>query len=230
VSEARRSSVDAVYASVDELRRRLGGPRRLADATARTGWPRHGVYLFFEPGEVREDGVTPRIVRVGTHALTETSRTTLWRRLAQHRGAVGGSNPGGGNHRGSIFRLHVGTALIARDGWHDVARTWGRGGSASRDVRATEVELERAVSRTIGAMPLLWLDAPDRRARGLIERDLIALLSNYDRDPIDPPSPGWLGHHADREAIRRSGMWNVNHVRDQVDGEGLRLFHEPVGQ
>jgi hypothetical protein len=144
----RREALDELYAAIDELRRRLGGARRLADSTARSGWPDHGVYLFFEPGEHREDGDAPRVTRVGTHALTATSRTRLWNRLAQHRGSIGGSNPGGGNHRGSVFRLHVGTALIARDGWPEAARSWGRGSSASREVRTSRCSSSRPSATT----------------------------------------------------------------------------------
>ena len=70
--------------------------------------------LPFEDGQIRVDG-TSRVVRVGTHALRPTDQTTLWGRLRRHRGRIGGRNPGGGNHRASIFRGHVGTALIQRD-------------------------------------------------------------------------------------------------------------------
>ena len=77
-------------------------------------WPARGVYFFFEDGEARStSGTGPRVVRIGTHALTAKSSTTLWNRLAQHRGVVG---TGGGNHRGSIFRLLVGEALLRRRG------------------------------------------------------------------------------------------------------------------
>jgi hypothetical protein len=230
VSSERRARTDEIYRAIETLRSNLGGPRRLSEVTARSGWPSHGVYLFFEEGEVREDGVTPRVTRVGTHALTVTSKTTLWNRLSQHRGSVGGVNPGGGNHRGSVFRLHVGTALIARDGWPEAAETWGKGSSPGADVRSRERALERAVSEVIGAMPVLWLDVPDREARGLIERDLIGLLSSVDRDPIDPPSSEWLGRFADRPAIRRSGLWNVNHVADEPTGAGLALFAQHVAR
>ena len=219
----RRAALDRFYGAVDRLRDRLGGPRTLARASGRDGWPTHGIYLFFEPGEVREDGQTPRITRVGTHALTATSKTTLWNRLAQHRGSLAGTNPGGGNHRGSIFRLHVGTALIARDHRTDAPR-WGQGSSAPRGVRDTEVAVEQAVSCHIRSMPLLWLAVEDRHDRAFIERDLIALLSNTDRPAIDPPSTGWLGHHADRPAIRTSGLWNVQHTDRHPNGGGLDRF------
>jgi hypothetical protein len=95
MSESRRGALDEVYEAIETSRVLHGGLRRLSEVTARSGWPTHGIYLFFEEGEVREDGLTPRVTRVGTHALTSTSRTTLWNRLSQHRGSVGGANPGG---------------------------------------------------------------------------------------------------------------------------------------
>jgi hypothetical protein len=221
---ARRDALETFYTSSSALEAELGGARRLRDCHGHMPWPSHGVYLFLEPGELREDGHTGRVVRVGTHALTARSKTTLWQRLSQHRGNVGGANPGGGNHRGSVFRLHVGTALIARDGWDAAAHTWGQGSSAPREVRDRELALEREVSRKIGAMPLIWLSVPERDDRGPIERDLIALLSNAVQDPVDGASPGWLGHHADRTAIRESGLWNVNHTHDTFTGHGLEQF------
>ena len=119
-----QEDTDAFYRLLDELRTRVGGSRKLKDCSASTGWPRHGVYFFFEDGEVRVNG-TPRVVRVGTHALTSTSSTTLWNRLSNHRGNIGGSNPGGGNHRGSIFREHIGTALLKSDDWPSgVHQSW----------------------------------------------------------------------------------------------------------
>ena len=94
-------------------------------------------------------------MRVGTHALKPGSGTSLWNRLSQHRGQV---RSGGGNHRGSIFRLIVGTALIARHGYE--FPTWDdRASAASSDIRAGEAALEREVSKTIGAMRFLWLGA-----------------------------------------------------------------------
>ena len=217
-------ALETLYASLQALEGELGGTRRLSDCHGRMPWPSHGIYLFFEDGEWREDGRALRVVRVGTHALTARSRTTLWQRLSQHRGNVGGTNPGGGNHRGSVFRLHIGTALINRDGWEGAAPTWGKGSSAPREVRDREAELEKAVSRHLGAMPFLWLSVPDRAERGSIERDLIALLSGARRTHADPASPRWLGLCADRPAIRESGLWNVNHTSDAFTGDGLELF------
>ncbi len=217
-ASARRADLDRFYDLLAELEERCGGKRRLADCDGRMAWPHRGVYFFFEDGELREDGVTPRVVRVGTHAL-RPSKSTLWGRLSQHKGTPGGSLAGGGNHRGSIFRLHVGTALLASGDWSDsIRRTWSNGRTAKPEVRAAEYPLEMAVSDYIGAMPFLWLDVDDPPGRdsdrGLIEVSTIALLSNLDRPSIDPPSETWLGRRADRRLVRESGLWNVNHVQD----------------
>jgi hypothetical protein len=77
---------------IQELANRQGGTRLLHDSSGRDGWPSHGVYFFYEQGEILDHG-QPRVVRVGTHALIETSRTTLWTRLGQHRGNLAGSSP-----------------------------------------------------------------------------------------------------------------------------------------
>lgn len=212
--------LDRFYDLLGHLREGLGGERKLFGCTGRTGWPARGVYFFCESGEVRRDG-SPRVVRVGTHALTAGSRTTLWQRLSQHRGTVSGPDGGGGNHRGSVFRLHVGAALLgaARDGpFRSAVTTWGHGSTADREVRAREHGLEVEVSRVIGAMPLLWVAVDDPPGpgsdRAAIESGAIALLSALSNPDADPASPTWLGRHADRCAVRDSGLWNVRHVTD----------------
>lgn len=214
----RRDALDRLYEQLALLEAAIGGKRTLSECRGAMGWPRRGVYFFFEDGEFREDGVTLRVVRVGTHAL-RPSRSTLWGRLSQHRGNVGGSLPGGGNHRGSIFRLHVGTALLGAGDWIDaVAASWGSGSTANRAVRELEYPLEVAVSRRIGAMSFLWVAVDDEPSassdRGVIEAGAISLLSNCDRKVIDRASDLWLGQSANRAAVRSSGLWNVNHVRD----------------
>ena len=221
------------YDLLQQLQGCLGGYRRLADCDGRMGWPQRGVYFFFEPGESRSlSGVGDRVVRIGTHALTDGSRSTLWQRLSQHRGSA---RSGGGNHRGSIFRLLVGLAL-ARRGDCSLPRSWGVGadpGAAVRKlelgsraaVKEAEVDLERRVGAHIGEMPFLWLNVPDAAsaasARGRIERNAIALLSHACAPAADRPSANWLGVHSDRPRVRASGLWNNNHVDERYDAAFL---------
>ena len=231
---SRLADLQRFYQILDGLEKEVGGKRVLRDCDARIGWPGRGVYFFFEPGEVREaTGAGLRVVRVGTHALMTGAGTTLWGRLAQHRGV---QRSGSGNHRGSIFRLLVGQALIARDGL--AAETWGsrsdagkagqRIGLSGHQVREQERPVEHAVSAVLGAMPLLWVSVDDPPGpdswRGFIERNAIALLSNLGKTTLDPASAGWLGHFSDRPNVRESGLWNNNHVAEAYDPDFLDVF------
>lgn len=225
------SDIQRFYELMAALEQRLGGRRLLSECSGRLRWPQRGVYFFFEEGEVRSgSGRGARVVRVGTHALKAGSGTTLWNRLSQHRGSA---RSGGGNHRGSIFRLIVGTALMERDG-HDCASWDNRRSSAPSAIRAAEQPLEREVSALIGAMPFLWLPVEDEAGpgsdRGLIERGSIALLSHWGKEPIDPPSEGWLGHHCNRARVRESGLWNANHVDESYDPAFLDRLEQLVLQ
>ena len=217
------------YGHLDELERSIGGKSTLAESSGRMNWPLHGVYFFFENGEDRfRSGDGPRVVRIGTHALTTRSRTKLWNRLAQHRGTV---RPPGGNHRGSIFRLLVGEAMM-RAGSVEPVDSWGKGSSAPRDVRQTERPAEVEVSRYIGAMPFLVLSVPDDPGpdskRACVERNAIALLSGYAHEPIDPPTSRWLGVNSGRERVFRSGLWNNNHVDEDYSPEFLNVLGELI--
>ena len=204
-----------LYNELARLRKKLGDVRRLSHCNGRMIWPQRGVYFFMEDGECRTDtGRGQKIVRVGTHALRDGAQTTLWRRLSQHKGQ---ELSGGGNHRGSIFRSLVGRALNKEDHY----TTWGKGNTAKSDIRKREEPLEREVSRVIRDMPFLWLaindDPGPGSLRGYVERNVIALLSNYEKTPIDSSSPKWLGHYCNRDKVMGSGLWNQRHVNEDYD-------------
>jgi hypothetical protein len=223
--------LDRLYSLLARLAELPGQGGRLGELPARSSMPERGVYFFQEPGEHR--AANPhvlRVVRVGTHAVSSGSKSTLSGRLKAHRG----TRAGGGNHRGSIFRLHVGTALLARDGVP--LATWGVGSSAppvvrnSETARAAEVACEKRVSEYIGAMSVLWVNVPDDAgadsSRAFIERNAIGLLSNQ-LAPIDGARESWLGRFSPRHEIRNSALWNLNYVREVYDPlflDKLELF------
>lgn len=236
---SRLSDLIRFYELMQRLECRLGGTKRLSDCNGRMAWPERGIYFFFEQGEERSDsGQGHRIVRVGTHALTDGSKSTLWNRLSQHRGQTGG----GGNHRGSIFRLLVGNSLKTQQDLVEPS-TWGLGsdpgqaakrfGLTREQVKEQESALEHEVGKRIGDMPFLWLDINDQPGpdsmRGKIERNSIALLSNYKKSALDAPSTNWLGQYCDREKVRLSGLWNNNHVDEEYDPAFLVVLENLVG-
>lgn len=221
--------IDRFYEILGLLAEHADQGRPLATYTGRSGWPTRGVYFFLEPGESRSghEGAL-RVVRVGTHAVSAGSQSSLWGRLRAHRGGKYGS----GNHRGSIFRLHVGEALLRRSPEPDVAsQSWGTRVPADEALRAREAVLEQQVSEHIGRMPVLWVAVDDppgpNSMRAFIERNSIALLSN-NMDPFDPPSRNWLGQQSEREEIRTSGLWNLNHVSEESDLSFLDVFEAYV--
>ena len=211
------------YSLMERLAVLRKGPRCLRVCEGRMDWPRRGVYFFFEPGEFRSDsGRGPRIVRVGTHAVSRGSKSTLWQRLSQHRGKRDGT---GGNHRGSIFRSLVGSALAAREP-QLVCASWGEGQSAPREVRCAEQALEARVSQHVGSMPFLWIRCDDEPSaeslRARIEWNSIALLSNAAASRVlDPASTDWLGRFCRSEDVRKSGLWNSRHIFDSYRPEFL---------
>lgn len=217
----RRGDLDRFYRLLARLEATVGGKEQLADCDGYMAWPGRGVYFFFVPDEQRADASQLRLTRVGTHAVSAGSGTRLWDRLRTHRGALSGSYDGGGNHRGSVFRKRVGEAMIERHGVQDEFPEWGEGSSAGRELRLEELELERRVSDYLRDLPFLWVAVDDEPSsesdRAVLERNAIALVSNYGKPPIDPRSNEWLGNDCPSQKIRKSGLWNVDHVDESYD-------------
>jgi len=144
------------------------------------------------------------------------SKSTSLQRLKQHRGHASGR----GNHRGSIFRLLVGQALL-ETGSRVPSLSWGVEGDAGRAsakmgierrvLAAAEEPVEREVSRHIAAMPFLWLAVDER-------------------PPLDPPSQRWLGHASARPLVRASGLWNQRHVEERHEPRFLDLFEDLIAK
>ena len=163
-------------------------------AFARADLPANGLYFFFERGETVEVNgqVIDRIVRIGTHK----KEGRLPGRLGDHFA---------GNRRGSVFRLHLGGALLNREHPADcrLAAWVGQKGGRMPEV---EQVVSEALQERFG---FCCIQVDDTRERLDLERGLIAILS---RHPLSPPSPDWLGRHAVHPTIRESGLWNTRHV------------------
>lgn len=218
---SREADLDRLYDLLADLNAKVGGKQRLRDCTGYMDWPERGLYFFFADGETRGSTEQLRLTRIGTHAVSTGSGTSLWNRLRAHRGALSGTYEGGGNHRGSVFRKRVGEAMIEQEGLHDDFPDWGEGSSASRERRLDELELERRVSEYIRDLPFFWVDVDDEPGpdsdRPYIERNAIALVSNYQKWSIDARSDRWLGSDSPRSEISESGLWNINHVGETYD-------------
>lgn len=182
---------------------------QIAGPVARHSWPfivdavpSNGVYLVYEEGELFEG--RPRIVRIGTHRAQDGLR----RRLRYHVG---------GNKNSSIFRKHLGSAVLKRLGYagEEIARWMRQDTRGWRDVEKTiTVELE-----TRFTFSCLRIDNTSERMG--MERRLIASLTCLD---YSPASDQWIGNLAWSPVVRSCGMWNSQHVADsdRLDEGGLR--------
>jgi hypothetical protein len=218
----RINKINQFYEMISDLRLHQGSVP-LAEFAGARNLPNKGIYFFFETSEHRllyRDHL--RCVRIGTHAVSRNSQSTLWTRLRTHRGGADKR----GNHRGSIFRLHVGAALLSRGDFPDLT-SWGVDQTAPAAVREAEEFLEVKVSEYIGKMHVLWLCVPDEPGpdsdRSFIERNAIALLSGP-TGPLDLASRTWLGLYSPTKEIKRSALWNVNYVRDTYHPDFLSVF------
>ena len=81
-------------------------------------------------------------------------------------------------------------------------------------------------------MPFLWLDVPEdpgpESLRGVVERNAIVLLSNYERSALDPPSQISLGRRCPWEKVQVSGLWNNNHVDASSDPGFLNVLERLI--
>ncbi|PLC47963.1 hypothetical protein CR159_20720 [Pollutimonas subterranea] len=185
-----------------------------------------GVYFFFGPHELTRfyDRETLRVVRVGTHGVSKGSKSLLWQRLRTHRG----NDDGTGSHRSSVFRLHVGDAILAAQGREILS--WGVGGNATRETRESERQLETEVSQYLRKLHVAYLPVVDAASadsdRSYIEKNAISLLTGG--GAIDVQGTQWLGNFSPTQQIKSSGLWNVNYVGDSYDPNFLSIFEELI--
>jgi 5'-3' exonuclease len=217
------ADLEEFYEILTRLISDAGGLVPLSQAAGRR-WPPSGVYFFFEPGESRFCTTQPRVVRVGTHGVSVNSKASLWNRLRTHRGVLEGA----GNHRASIFRSHVGAAIIQRDSRMHEFPDWADQSAGTAENRLIEAELETQVSAIISRMQIVCLEIRDTPGphsdRAYVERNAIALLSRVG-SLLDRPSGNWLGRCSPHPCIRKSGLWNVNYVDEPAwDPTFLEIF------
>jgi len=178
--------------------------------------PQKGIYFFYEQGEICSHTDKPRIVRVGIHGQKATLRT----RLRQHYRL---------NREGSVFRKHLGTALLKKKGTpDDEIIEWKDGRKSPRwnNFKATEDEVDRILPSRFFFKVVAVEDGEERKKP---EEKLIASLAAC---PQCRPSKGWLGQYAWSEKIRKSGLWNSNHVdsENKMKADDLERLKQLVNQ
>lgn len=224
-SESRPQQLTALYRAFSKLNDEIDGPYYLENYSSDLDYPQRGIYIFFTPSsDLEHDHHSSwSVARIGTVGVAEGSTNTLAKRLRQHRGNENGryaENGHGGNHRGSIFRLHVGKSFIIRDGlnyplWGKRRSQWPEDADTA-SVRKQETPLEQRVSKYIRDHPYLVLNVPGTPGpkcdRAIIEKELIATFGFYHRQYDTIRDSTWLGTHNPQKEIYKSGLWNIDGV------------------
>lgn len=124
-----------------------------------------GVYVFFEPGEVRRNG-EPRIVRVGKAGSIRLDINLRSRLLRMHLHGTHRDEQYDDQNRllSSVFRKHVGRALIRREGLF--CPTWGKPSAPDElTLRRAEADVEGVVTGVLSEMLVAWIPIPEPSVR-----------------------------------------------------------------
>jgi len=156
--------------------------------------PLNGIYFFYEEGEKIQIGsqVKDRIVRVGTHREQDRFPDRIF-------------NHYNGNKNSSVFRKHLGGAIIRRKNPADSRlERWLKQDAPTFD----DVEvLVNAQIREQFSFRCIRVDNKEERLD--LEKRLIATLSRCSQCK---PSENWLGKFAASRKIQVSGLWNDQYV------------------
>ena len=165
--------------------------------------PLNGIYFFFEKGQkIMINGKEyNRIVRVGINEKQGNFR----KRIRGHYK---------GNIEGSVFRENIGWALLERDGMkpREIYKTKRRYKQAN-----SGGPLEEEISKYFSETLTFKAFAINHEKLAIYEEVLIGALSIYYQYKIRRKElnlDNWLGLHSysRKDKIRRSGLWNSNHV------------------
>lgn len=221
----RKQHVDHFYELMAKLRDGLGGFRYLSNLETKPnmGLPPYGIYFFFEGNENGQLGPDLRVSRIGVNGDKNTGGDSraLWGRLKDHRGPATDRSDykGGGQHRGSIFREHVGYAIMMREeeDFAHLKEDWGDQDADVSGIREDEHPLELKISDYIRNLPFLWarIDGEPSKdcERALIETHITRLISNMNKEnQIYGPREDWLGYHSPYCRVRESGLWSVEDI------------------
>lgn len=185
---------------------------------SKNGFPKDGLYIFFESGETTEHGssVCDRIVRVGSHS----SLHGLPDRLRKHYT---------GSKRNSAYIKLVGGALLMRD--HPKSQCvisdgeyghWQQQtGKCCPKCRPYNSKAKNYIKTSTNYTVIA---VADPKMRDTMEKGLTATISLCSQCS---PSSHWLGQYSPLGKVREGGLWQLDYVFDKnlvLSEESLDIF------
>ena len=178
---------------------------------------KNGIYLCFELGEKMQG--LDRIVRVGSHP----SNGRFYKRIIDHFLK---------KHRSSIMRKHIGRCFLHQNGdnylkvW-DYSNSQVKKGSPLRNELKEDKEkmIEDKVSDHLESFSFVVIPELDNDSYRLeLEAKLISTLNKEGLGCSDT----WLGLSHPNEKIVKSGLWNIQHLDNELllSGRDFDLIKE----
>lgn len=204
--------------------------------------PLNGIYFFYEQGELADhgDGLTPRIVRIGTH-----KDGNFRSRIAEHFLLVGESTKMAFDenkpapHERSIFRKNLGRALLNRA--HDpYLEVWDldftSAASKAKNKHRRDISKEKAIETQVTKLlrekfsfRFILLEGQEgRMGSSGLESYLIGTVANCEKCR---PSQNWLGNHSSKPEIRNSGLWLVQHLKSpEITAQQQLIIEQAIAE
>jgi hypothetical protein len=226
---SRLTDIKTFYKTLAKLEKKIGGKKTIDQCVRKEDLPVRGLYFVFEEGEKRSNsGKSPRVVRVGVHALMPSSMSRMLNRMKLDRG---NDRDLGGKHRRSMLRKHIGRAFMKRD--KITCTTWEKRVKPGPREQKIEEKISAQIRNKMSFIYLNVDEAPNAwKKRRDLSRNIIALLSNYGEEKvIDAPSKKWLGNYfppSITELVKASGLWNIADTDRQYDPDFLKDFDRYV--
>jgi len=201
--------------------------------------PMNGIYFFYEEGELCDHtGLKPRIVRVGTHR-DGNFRTRISEHFLPDERKMKFTADQPAPHDRSIFRKHVGRALLNKAGdpylsvW-ELEFTTRKARDAARHLRNVqkEVEIEREVTQILRqTFCFRFIEIPEQANRMGAQGLESAIIATVARCQVCAGSPKWLGIYAPNSKIRESGLWNIQHLNSlPLSDSQFEMLHSATAQ
>lgn len=161
----------------------------------------NGLYVLFESGEKFEG--LDRIVRIGTH----TGQNNLVKRLSEHF-----LRP---NKDRSVFRKHIGRAILVRDNDHELLTHWNIDLTSKKSREKWEGKIDKTAIQVVenkvsdymkNHFSFTVIPIENKEKRLFFETGIVATVL---QSPSFYPSPNWLGKFATQAKIRDSGLWQI---------------------
>jgi len=183
--------------------------------------PNNGIYFFYEDSEHwSHGGKRPRIVRVGTHK-DGNFRSRIAEHFVLDERKMNFDTTTLAPHERSIFRKHIGRALLNRSN-DPYLKVWNidftSKASRERDAHLRDIGKEKTVECEITALLRKYFSfryivvAQESVRMGVsgIERKLIGTVAQCSECS---PSRVWLGNQSPQPQIRETGLWLIHHLK-----------------